>query len=206
MKLEVFSIDKKKVGDVDLADAVFAAGVNKALFYEVVKNQLANRRRGTHNTLNKGEVRGGGKKPWKQKHTGNARTGSTRNPNWVGGGVAHGPHPRDYSYVLPRKVRRGALRSALSLRVNEKSFTVLDSFKVEKAKTKTVTAVLKTFGHDSALFVDVENDNLMLSVRNLATAKYLPTVGLNVYDILRYKHLFVTKEAALKLAEGLAHD
>src|SRR5688500_6349058 len=109
MKLDVYSIDKKKVGDVELADAVFAADVNKALFYEVVKNQLANRRRGTHNTLNKDEVRGGGRKPWKQKHTGNARAGSTRNPNWVGGGVAHGPHPRDYSYRVPRKVRRAAL-------------------------------------------------------------------------------------------------
>jgi large subunit ribosomal protein L4 len=206
MKLDVFSLDKKKVGDIELKDEVFAADVNKALFYEVVKSQLASRRRGTHMTKTKADVRGGGKKPWKQKHTGNARTGSTRNPNWVGGGVAFGPKPRDYSYRLPRKVRKGALRSALSLRAKEKALTVLDVAKLDAIKTKQVVAMLEKFGVESALIVDKKNQNLMLSTRNLVKAKYLQQEGINVYDVLRYKHLFLTKEAALKLQEGLIDE
>jgi large subunit ribosomal protein L4 len=203
-KVDVYSIEKKKVGDIELADEVFGAKVNTALFYEVVKAQLASRRRGTHRSLTKAEVRGGGKKPWKQKHTGRARTGSTRNPHWVGGGTAFGPKPRDYSYQPPKKVRQGALRSALSLRLKEKQLTVLDGFKVGAPKTKQIAAFLAKFEQDSALIVDVENNNLMLSTRNLPKAKFLPQIGLNVYDVLRYKHLFLTKEAVAKVQEGLA--
>jgi large subunit ribosomal protein L4 len=204
-KVDVFSIENKKVsGDFELADEVFGAKVNTALFYEVVKAQLASRRRGTHRSLTKAEVRGGGKKPWKQKHTGRARTGSTRNPHWVGGGTAFGPKPRDYSYSPPKKVRQGALRSALSLRLKDKQLTVLDSFKVDGPKTKNVVAFLSKFEQESALIVDVDNNNLMLSTRNIAKAKYLPNVGLNVYDVLRYKHVFLTKEAVAKIVEGLS--
>ena len=203
MKVEVYSIEKKKVGDVELADDVFGAHVNKALFYEVVKSQLASRRRGTHDTKTKAEVRGGGKKPWKQKHTGRARTGSTRNPHWVGGGVAFGPKPRDYSYRVPAKVRQGALRSALSLRLKEKTLTIIDSLDLKGAKTSQVADFLAKFDAESALIVDQKNDNLMKSTRNLQKAKFLPEGGVNVYDILRYKHLFITKQAAQKLSEKL---
>jgi len=203
-KVDVYSIEQKKVGDVELSDDVFGAKVNTALFYEVVKAQLASRRRGTHKSLTKAEVRGGGKKPWKQKHTGRARSGSTRNPHWVGGGTAFGPKPRDYSYQPPKKMRQGALRSALSLRLKEKQLTVIDGFKIDKPQTKKMEAFLAKFGQESALIVDVENQNLMLSTRNLATAKFLPNVGLNVYDVLRYKHLFLTKEAVAKITGALA--
>ena len=212
MKVDILSIDNKKVGSIDLSEDVFGVKVNEALFYEVVKSQLASRRRGTHSTKTKADVRGGGKKPWKQKHTGRARTGSTRNPNWVGGGVAFGPHPRDYSYRVPRKVRRGALRSALSLKAKENSLFILDAFNLDEIKTKKVVAMLATFGAESALIVDgpgsdgKPNENLMRSTRNLVKAKYLPETGINVYDLLRYKHLFLTKGAVEKLTGNLAHD
>ena len=211
MKVDLFSINKKKVGSLDLSDDVFGVKVNDALFYEVVKSQLASRRRGTHSTKTKAEVRGGGKKPWKQKHTGRARTGSTRNPHWVGGGVAFGPHPRDYSYKVPRKVRRGALRSALSLRAKENTLFILDGFELDAIKTKKVAAVLAAFGTESALIVDSGadgkvNENLMRSTRNLVKAKYLPEGGINVYDVLRYKNLFLTRAAVEKLTGNLAHD
>jgi len=203
-KVDVFSFEQKKVGDIELNDDVFGAKVNTALFYEVVKAQLASRRRGTHKSLTKAEVRGGGKKPWKQKHTGRARSGSIRNPHWVGGGTAFGPKPRDYSYQPPKKMRKGALRSALSLRLKENMLTVIDGFKIDTPKTKQIEAFLAKFGQESALIVDVENQNLMLSTRNLATAKFLPNVGLNVYDVLRYKHLFLTREAVAKVTGVLA--
>jgi large subunit ribosomal protein L4 len=206
MKVEVYNIEKKKVGDVDLADEVFGAHVNKALFYEVVKSQLASRRRGTHDTLTKAEVRGGGKKPWKQKHTGRARAGSTRNPHWVGGGVAFGPKPRDYSYRVPAKVRSGALRSALSMRLKDKTLTVIDAFDLKSVKTKQVSDMLEKFEVESALIVDSKNDKLMLSTRNLEKAKFLPEGGVNIYDILRYKHLFISKQAAQHLAKKLAGE
>jgi large subunit ribosomal protein L4 len=202
-KVDVFSIEKKKVGDIELVDEVFGAKVNTALFYEVVKAQLASRRRGTHKSLTKAEVRGGGKKPWKQKHTGRARSGSIRNPHWVGGGTAFGPKPRDYSYTPPKKVRQGALRSALSLRLRDKQLTVIDGFSFDKPKTKQMEKFLETFGTESALIVDVENKNLMLSTRNLAKAKFLPNVGLNVYDVLRYKHLYMTKAAVAEVVTKL---
>lgn len=206
MKVDIFSIDNKKVGSLDLSEDVFGVKVNEALFYEVVKSQLASRRRGTHSTKTKAEVRGGGKKPWKQKHTGRARTGSTRNPNWVGGGVAFGPHPRDYSYKVPRKVRRGALRSALSLKAKEKSLFILDTFELDEIKTKKVAAMLAAFGTESALIVDGVNEKLMRSTRNLVKAKYLPETGINVYDLLRYKNLFLTRASVEKLTGNLAHD
>ena len=165
----------------------------------MVKSQPASRRRGTHDTLTKGEVRGGGKKPWKQKHTGRARSGSTRNPHWVGGGVAHGPKPRDYSYRVNKKVRQGALRSALSMRLKDNTLTIIDSFNMKAPKTKEVSAFLERFGTESALIIDQKNDVLMKSTRNLQFAKFLPNEGVNIYDILRYKHLFLTKEAVAKL-------
>lgn len=205
-KIDVFDIQKKKVGDIELADTVFGVKVNEALFYEVIKSQLAARRRGTHDSKTKAEVRGGGRKPWKQKHTGRARTGSTRNPHWVGGGVAFGPKPRDYSYDVPKKVRRGALRSALSKKVADQQLVILDNFKLSDIKTKNVAAVLEKFGVDSALIVDETNEVLMKSTRNLAQAKFLQREGLNVYDLLNYKHVFLTRSAVEKIQGALAHD
>jgi len=205
-KVDVYDLNKKKVGELELNDDVFATKVNQALFYEVVKSQLASRRRGTHDTKTKAEVRGGGKKPWKQKHTGRARSGSTRNPQWVGGGVAFGPKPRDYSYNVPPKVRRGALRSALSMRLAGNQLFVVDAFDLKEIKTKKVVELLAKFGAVKALIVDEKNDKLMRSTRNLAKAKFLPTEGLNVYDLLNYDHLFLSRGAAEKLQGSLAHD
>lgn len=205
-KIDVFDIQKKKVGDIELADTVFGVTVNESLFYEVIKSQLASRRRGTHDTKTKAEVRGGGKKPWKQKHTGRARTGSTRNPHWVGGGVAFGPKPRDYSYDVPKKVRRGALRSALSKKLAESTLTILDNFKLSEVKTKQVAQFLEKFGTESALIIDESNEALMKSTRNLVKAKFLAREGVNVYDLLNYKHVFLTRSAVEKLQGALAHD
>src|SRR5262245_6412829 len=181
-KIEVKNLDGKKVGDMPLDDSVFAAEINEHLLWEVVKLQRAKRRAGTHSTLRRDEVRGGGKKPYKQKGTGNARQGSTRAPQFVGGGKVFTPKPRDYSYTMPKKAMAKALSSALSLRAKEAKLVVLDAFNLDAVKTKTVEKALKTFGAKSALIVDAENDRLHRSTRNLTAAKYLRPEGLNVYD------------------------
>jgi len=203
--LDLFDLNSNKVGKFEVSDTFFLPEVNSAVLYEVVKNQLANRRRGTHCTKTKAEVRGGGKKPWKQKHTGRARQGSTRNPHWVGGGRAFGPKPRDYSYSVPKKVRRLALRSALTTHFKNGSFFVLDNMSLPQIKTKLAGVVLEKFKTPSALFVDVDNQGLMLSVRNLPTSKYLHAVGVNVYDLLNYKSVLISKAAMQKLQEFLAN-
>lgn len=196
MQLDVVDIQGKKVGAVEVADAVFAAPVREDLFWEVVKAQRAARRAGTHATKTREFVRGGGKKPYRQKGTGNARQGSNRAPNFVGGGVVFGPHPRDYSYTVPKKVRRAALASALSLRAKEQKLVVVDQLAFDAPKTKQIAAVLKALGLSSVLVVDKrENDKLTLSVRNLSDAKYIAPEGLNVYDILNYPGLLISKDA-----------
>jgi large subunit ribosomal protein L4 len=195
MQVDVFNIEKKKVGSVELPDDVFASEVKEALIWEQVKSQLASRRRGTHSTKTRADVSGGGIKPYKQKGTGRARQGSSRAPNHVGGGKVFGPHPRDYSYRLPRSARRMALTSALSLRAKSDGLCVLDKLPLEAPKTKSLVKVLKTFGTESAVFVDGDNNNLKLSARNLPAAKYLVPDALNVYDILNHEKLFVTQAA-----------
>jgi large subunit ribosomal protein L4 len=196
MQIDVVNIEGQKVGQMDVADEVFATKVKESLLWEVVKAQQAAKRKGTHSTKTRMFVRGGGKKPYRQKGTGNARQGSTRSPNYVGGGKVFGPHPRSYEYTLPRKVKKAALACALSLRAQEKKLVVVDKLVMEAPKSKRIAAVLKTLGFDSALVVDAKgNQNLVKSIRNLAAHACLPPEGLNVYDILNHGGLVIAKDA-----------
>jgi large subunit ribosomal protein L4 len=180
---------------MELADEVFGCKVREHLLWEMVKAQQAARRAGTHSTLTRKFVRGGGKKPYRQKGTGNARQGSTRSPNFVGGGKVFGPHPRDYEYTLPRKVKKAALASALSLRAQEKKLVIVERLVIETPKTKRMAGVLKALGVDSAVVVDGKgNGNLVKSVRNLSAYTCLPPEGLNVYDILMHSGLVIAKD------------
>ena len=195
-KVEVKNLDGKTVGNVELDDAVFGVEVNEHLLWEMVKAQRAAARAGTHKTKKRDEVRGGGKKPYKQKGTGNARQGSTRSPQFVGGGTVWGPQPRDYSYTVPKKVKRAALASALSLRAQEKKLVIVDAFAFDAPKTKTLAGILKTLGADSAIVVDGKaNVNLAKSGRNLPKSKVLAPEGLNVYDILNHPSLVIAADA-----------
>jgi large subunit ribosomal protein L4 len=199
MQVDVINIEGKKVGEIELADAVFATAVKEHLLWEVVKAQQAAKRAGTHATKTRKFVRGGGKKPYRQKGTGNARQGSTRAPQFVGGGKVFGPHPRDYSYTVPRKVRKAALASALSLRAKENRLLIIDQLAgtfEQGPKTKRLAGVFKALGLASALLVDgKQNTNVSRSVRNLTGAKCLPPEGLNVYDILNHRSLVITRDA-----------
>jgi len=204
-KFDVYDLDKKKVGELDLADAVFAGEVNEQLFYEVVKAKLASDRSGTHAVKNRSLVSGGGKKPFKQKGTGRARQGSTRASQWVGGGKAMGPKPRDYSYDVPKQVRRLALRSALALRAKEQKLLIVDKWEPGAPATKGAAEVLAKLGTRKALVVDGQaNVNLAKSVRNLAGADFLAVEGLNVYDILKHESLVLTAATAKKLEASLS--
>jgi len=195
MQIDVVNVSGEKVGQMDVADEVFATEVKESLLWEAVKAQQAAKRRGTHSTKTRPFVRGGGKKPYRQKGTGNARQGSSRSPNYVGGGKVFGPHPRSYAYSLPRKVKKAALASALSLRVQEKRLVVVDKLVVETPKSKRMSQVLKALGFDSALVVDAKaNQNLVKSIRNLAAHACLPPEGLNVYDILNHGGLVLTQD------------
>lgn len=204
-KFDVYDLEKKKVGELDLADAVFAGEVNDHLFYEVVKAKLASDRSGTHAVKNRSLVSGGGKKPWKQKHTGRARQGSTRASQWVGGGKAMGPKPRDYAYDVPKKVRKAALRSALALRAQENQLLIVREWNPAAPKTSVAAGVLAKLGLKKALVVDAAaNHALAKSVRNLNDADFLPVEGLNVYDILRHDALVLTEDTAKKLEAALS--
>ena len=196
MQIDIVNTAGKKVGQADLADAVFGAKVKDYLLWEMVKAQRAAARAGTHKTKKRDEVRGGGKKPYKQKGTGNARQGSTRSPQFVGGGKVWGPQPRDYSYVVPKKVKRAALVSALSLRAKEKKLVIVDAFAFDAPKTKKLAGILKTLGAESAVVVDGKaNVNLAMSARNLPSSKVLAPEGLNVYDILNHPSLVIAADA-----------
>jgi large subunit ribosomal protein L4 len=199
MQIDVVNIEGKKVGQIDLADAVFAAPVKEHLLWEVVKAQQAAKRAGTHSTKTRMHVRGGGKKPYKQKGTGNARQGSTRAPHFVGGGKVFGPHPRDYSYTVPRKVRKAALASALSLRAKENKLVVLEGLAglfEGGPKTKKLVGLLKALGLTSALLVDdAQNRHLGKSTRNVPKSRCLAPEGLNVYDILKHPTLVIARDA-----------
>lgn len=201
---DVIDKDGKKVSSIELDDAVFAAPVNENLFYEVIKWQHAERRQGTHMVRNRSLTRGGGAKPWRQKGTGRARQGSTRASQWVGGGRAMRPKPHGYGYSLPKKIRRGALRSALSLRAKEGKLFILDSFDLPETKTKEARRVLEGLGLKKALIVeDGENVNVTRSVRNLPKFQVLAPEGLNLRDILRHDSLVLTKEVAKRVEERL---
>ncbi len=200
MNVDVYDIKKKKVGSVELPDDVFGAEVSDAVVWEQVKAQLASRRRGTHKTKKRGEVAGGGIKPYKQKHTGRARQGSIRAPHFVGGGTVFGPQPRDYSYRLPRGARKAALRSALSMRAKE-GLMVIKDFSLAAPKTKELSGILEKLGVTSALIVDGDNKNLALSARNLPKSKYVVASAINVYDILGHKALLIAEGAIPGIVE-----
>ena len=204
-KFDVYDLDKKKVGELELADAVFAGEVNEHLFYEVVKAKLASDRSGTHAVKNRSLVAGGGKKPWRQKHTGRARQGSIRASQWVGGGKAMGPKPRDYAYDVPRRVRKAALRSALALRGRDGKLVIVQEWKPAQPKTSAAAKVLGKLGAKKALVVDgADNTALAKSVRNLDGSDFLPVEGLNVYDVLRHDALVLTAATAKRLEEVLS--
>lgn len=205
-KFDVVDLDLKKVSEIELSDDIFGTEPNAHLFYEVAKMQQINRRRGTVGVKNSSLVSGGGKKPWKQKGTGRARQGSIRASHWVGGGKAMGPKSRDYFYRPPRKVRRGALRSALSLRASENKLIILDGFKLDAGKSKAVFEVLtKRLKLDGALVIDdATNTHLHRSVRNLVKFDVLPPEGLNLESVLRHKTLVLTSSAAKALEVSLS--
>jgi large subunit ribosomal protein L4 len=200
-KVPVYNLERQSVGELDLADDVFAGEVNEALFYEIVKAQLASRRAGTHKVKNRAEVHGTTKKIYKQKGTGRSRHGDANAPQFRGGGKAFGPKPRDYSYRPPRKMRVGALRSALSLKLKEGRLLVVDDFALEQAKTQALSRILGVLqiGKSSIIVDTTSNENLRLSARNLETHQYLPPEGVNVYDLLRHEHLVLTRGAVAAL-------
>jgi large subunit ribosomal protein L4 len=200
--VDVFDIEKKKVAEVDLNDAVFAAEVNEAIIYDVVKMQLASRRSGTASTKTRSDVSGGGKKPWRQKGTGRARSGTSRSPIWRSGGTVFGPHPRDYSYSIPKKVRKKALISALSMKFKENKMVILKDFPMEKISTRVFKGVFDLFNLKKALFVlDDNNEVLLKSSRNIKNVKMVRSEGINVYDILNHEHLILL-EPSVKKIEG----
>src|SRR5262252_7788995 len=199
MKLPVYNLMRESVGEIDLSDEVFGAEVKEHLFYEVVKAQLASRRAGTKATKERSAVSGSSKKLYRQKGTGRARQGSIRAPHHAGGGMAHALEPKDWSYRPPRKVRIGAMKSALSLFAKEGRLTVLDSFDLPEIKTKalvsTLDKVINNKDHHKALVVDGGNEKLTKSIRNLEDHHLLPPEGVNVYDLLRHDHLVISKAA-----------
>ncbi len=204
-KFDVYDLERNKVSEIELADGVFAGEVNEHLFYEVVKAKLASDRSGTHAVKNRSLVSGGGKKPWKQKHTGRARQGSTRASQWVGGGKAMGPKPRDYAYDVPRKVRKAALRSAIALRGRDQKLLIIEKWQPDAPKTSVAAAVLAKLGVKKALVIDAgENTALAKSVRNLSGSDFLAAEGLNVFDILKHDALVITTASAKKLEASLS--
>ena len=203
--LPVVTQTKEPAGEIALPAGTFDGPVRRHLLYEVVNMQRANRRAGTHATKTRGEVRGGGKKPWRQKGTGRARAGSSRSPIWTGGAIIFGPQPRDYSYRLPASARRSALRSVLAMKVREGTLVVVDKIEVADGKTKSVLAMCRALGVERALIItEAENPMLEHAARNLPTIKVLRAEGANVYDILRYRHLVVTRAAVEALRGRVA--
>ena len=203
--VSVYNIEGKEVGSIELNDAVFGVEVNEHLVHMAVVNQLANNRQGTQSAKTRSEVSGGGRKPWRQKGTGHARQGSTRSPQWTGGGVVFAPKPRDYSVKMNKKEKRIALLSALSSKVADNKIVVLDSFNLDEVKTKKFAEVMSNLKVDKALVViEGENKNVVLSGRNIPTVKVSATNEINTYDVLKYETLVVTKAAVEKLEEVYA--
>jgi large subunit ribosomal protein L4 len=205
-KVDVYNIKGQKVGDMNLNDDIFAVEVNEVAMHSAVVNILANARQGTQSTKTKSEVRGGGKKPWRQKGTGRARQGSIRSAQWKGGGIVLGPKPRSYSYTLPKKVRRLALKSALTSKVLDSNIIVLDDLKLEAIKTKEMANVLNNLKIDTTALIvlpDVD-EKVVLSARNIGNVKTATINSINTYDILKYKKFIVTKDAVAKIEEVYA--
>lgn len=205
-QLDVFNMEKSKVGTIDLDSSIFEAPVREHLLHTVVSWQLTKRRAGTSSTKERGEVSGGGKKPWKQKHLGRARQGSIRAPQWRKGAIIFGPKPKDWSYALNKKSKRQALISSLSLKFSEGRMLALNEITLPAIKTKQVDEFVKRFGLKSALIiVGGDNENLFKSSRNMPNVKVLKVDGINVYDILRYETLVMTKESLARAQEVLAN-
>ncbi len=204
--IELKNLKNELVGELDLLDKVFAVKVNKNLLFAAVKHYLDGLRQGTHSTKNRALVSGGGKKPWRQKGTGRARVGSTRNPIWRHGGVAHGPQPRSYAYHLPKKMILGALRSALTEKYNGNAITVVDGFLLESHKTKELKKILDRFdARKKLLIVDAGgNESLSRASRNLAQVKLVSNREVNVYDLLNHDRVLFSKTAIQKLQEALS--
>ncbi|MEY8481837.1 50S ribosomal protein L4 [Lachnospiraceae bacterium 48-21] len=203
--VSVYNIEGKEVGTIDLNDAVFGVEVNEHLVHMAVVSQLANKRQGTQKAKTRSEVSGGGRKPWRQKGTGHARQGSTRAPQWTGGGVVFAPVPRDYSFKMNKKEKRAALKSALTSRVEEKKFIVVDEIKFDEIKTKNFANILKNLDVSKALVVlEDDNKNAELSARNIAGVKTAKTNTINVYDILKYNTVIATKAVVANIEEVYA--
>ncbi len=202
--LPLYNLDGDEVGNIDVSDEVFGAEVKRHLFYEVVKWQQAKRRAGTACTKGRSEVSGGGAKPYRQKGTGRARQGSRRAPTHVGGGTVHGPKPRSYAYRINKKVKKGALRSALSLRVEQGKLLVVQDLDLGEIKTRRAAQVFGKLAEGNALVVDAANRNLELSVRNLPKVKYLHVDGINVFDVLKYRTLVLSEPMVRRLEGALS--
>lgn len=205
-KVDLYNMNGEVVGDIELSDNIFGIDVNKNVVHLAVLNQLANKRQGTQSTKTKSEVRGGGIKPWRQKGTGRARQGSIRSAQWIKGGIIHGPKPRSYRYTIPKKVRRLALKSALSSKVENKELFVLDSLNFDAIKTKQMVNVLNNLKIDSSVLVvlDGKNENVEKSARNIPGVKMALVNTINVFDILKYEKFIITKDAVSKVEEVYA--
>jgi large subunit ribosomal protein L4 len=204
-EVTVYNIEGKEVGKVELNDAVFGIKINEHLVHMAVVQQLANKRQGTQSAKTRAEVSGGGRKPWRQKGTGHARQGSTRSPQWKGGGVVFAPKPRDYSFKMNKKEKALAMKSALTSRVSEKKFVVLDQLSFDEIKTKKMKAVIDNLKLERALVVlDKKDENVFLSARNLPKVRTILTNSINVYDILKYDTLVLTKDAVAQIEEVYA--
>ncbi|QGU96494.1 50S ribosomal protein L4 [Clostridium bovifaecis] len=203
--VDLYNREGQKVGDVQLSDNIFAVEVNESVLHQVVVAQLANKRQGTQSAKTRAEVSGGGKKPWRQKGTGRARQGSTRAPQWIHGGIVFAPKPREYRMSIPKSMRRVAMKSALTTKVNDNNIVILESLELEAPKTKEMVKVINTFEAKKPLIVVPENNEVVYkSVRNIEGATVIPVNNLNVYDILKHDKFIVTKEAVAKIEEVYA--
>ena len=203
--VSVYNMEGKEVGTIDLNDAIFGVEVNEHLVHMAVVQQLANNRQGTQKAKTRSEVSGGGRKPWRQKGTGHARQGSTRSPQWAGGGVVFAPVPRDYSFKLNKKEKRAALKSALTSKVQDKKLIVVDELKFDEIKTKSFANVMKNLNVTKGLVVFAENDaNVVLSAKNIPTVQTTLTNTLNVYDVMKAGTVVLTKDAVAKMEEVYA--
>lgn len=203
--VKVYNIEGKEVGTMELSDAVFGVEVNEHLMHMAVVSQLANKRQGTQSAKTRAEVSGGGRKPWKQKGTGHARQGSTRSPQWVGGGVVFAPKPRDYSVKMNKKEKAAAIKSALTCKVAEEKFIVVEGLAFDEIKTKKMAAVLENLKVNKALVVlDKKDENVILSARNLPSVRTTMSNSVCVYDVLKYDTVVITKEAVAQIEEVYA--
>jgi large subunit ribosomal protein L4 len=205
-KVDIFNISGQQVGEIELSDDIFNAEINQSMLHTVVKNYLANQRQGTQSVKTRAEVSGGGRKPWRQKGTGRARQGSIRAPQWIGGGVTFAPKPRDYSYKLPKKAKRVAMKSALTSKLQNKDMIVLDELDIKEPKTKEIVNILKNLNSQKKTLIVLEqnNENVVKSASNIPGVSTTLVTTLNVYDILNHDKFIVTKDAVHKIEEVYA--